>query len=133
MQPTLERGLVLDALEMALGQRHLTSTLVQHSDRGSQYGSGDYQARLAAVGIRCSMSRRGDCFDNAPIESFFSTLKRELMYRQRFVTRQEARQAIFEYVEVFYNRQRRHSALGYLSPVAFEEQQRARPLGALAA
>lgn len=133
MQPTLERGLVLDALALALGQRQLTSTLVHHSDRGSQYASGDYQARLAAVGIRCSMSRRGDCFDNAPVESFFSTLKRELVYRQRFVTRQEARQAIFEYVEVFYNRQRRHSALGYLSPVAFEERQRARPLVALAA
>ena len=79
------------------------------------------------------MSRRGDCFDNAPVESFFSTLKRELVHRQRFVTRQAARQAIFAYVEVFYNRQRPHSALGYLSPVAFEERQRARPLVALAA
>ena len=128
MQPTRERGLVLDALAMALGQRHPTTQLVQHSDRGSPYASGDYQARLAAAGIRCSMSRRGDCFDNAPVESFFSTLKTELVYQQRFATRQEARQAIFEYVEVFYNRKRRHSALGYLSPVKFEERQRAQPL-----
>ncbi len=133
MQPTLERGLVLSALEMALGQRHLTTQLVHHSDRGSQYASGDYQARLAAAGIQCSMSRRGDCFDNAPVESFFSTLKRELVYQQRFATRQEARRAIFEYMEVFYNRKRRHSALGYLSPVEFEERQRAQPLIAQAA
>ena len=117
---------MLNALEMALGQRQLTPTLVHHSDRRSQYASGDYQARLAAAGIRCSMSRRGDCFDNAPVESFCSTLKTELVYQQRFVTRQEARRAIFEYVEVFYNRQRRHSVLGYLSPLAFEERQRAR-------
>ncbi len=133
MQPTLERKLVLAALEMALGQRHCTTTLVHHSDRGSQYASGDYRARLAAAGIRCSMSRRGDCFDNAPVESFFSTLKTELVNQQRFATRQEARRAIFEYVEVFYNRKRRHSALGYLSPVEFEERQRAQPLIAQAA
>ncbi len=133
MQPTLERKLVLAALEMALGQRHCTTTLVHHSDRGSQYASGDYRARLAAAGIRCRMSRRGDCFDNAPVESFFSTLKTELVNQQRFATRQEARRAIFEYVEVFYNRKRRHSALGYLSPVEFEERQRAQPLIAQAA
>ncbi len=126
MQPTLERGLVLNALEMALGQRQRTTTLVHHRDRGSQYASGDDQARLAAADIKCSMSRRGDCFDNAPVERFFSTLKTELVDQQRFATRQEARQAIFAYVEVFYNRQRRHSALGYLSPVEFEERQRAR-------
>ena len=99
MQPTLERGRVLDALKMVLGQRHLTATLVHHSDRGSQYASGDYQVRLAVAGIRCSMSRKGDCFDNAPVESFFSTLKTELVYQQRFATRQEARRAIFDYVE----------------------------------
>ena len=123
MQPTLARELVLDALEMALGQRQRTTTLVHHSDRGSQYASGDYQARLVAAGIRCSMSRRGNCFDNAPVESFFGTLKTELVYRQRFATRQEARRAIFEYIEIFYNRKRRHSALGYLSPVEFEAKQ----------
>jgi len=128
MQPTLERGLVLNALEMALAVRQRTTTLVHHSDRGSQYASGDDQARLAVNGIQCSMSRRGDCFDNAPVESFFSTLKRELVYQQQFVTRQDARRAIFEYVEVFYNRKRRHSALGYLSPRKFEERQRTQPL-----
>ena len=128
MQSTLERGLVLDALEMALAQRQRTTTLVHHSDRGSQYASGDYQARLAAAGIQCSMSHRGDCFDNASVESFFSTLKRELVYPQRFATRPEARRGIFEYMEVFYNRKRRHSALGYLSPGEFEARQRAQPL-----
>jgi transposase InsO family protein len=122
MQRTLARGLVLDALKMALDQRRCTTQLVHHSDRGSQYASGDYQAQLAAVGIQCSMSRRGDCFDNAPVESFFGTLKTEVVYQHRFATRSEARQAIFEYIEVFYNRQRRHSALGYVSPAAFEAQ-----------
>lgn len=125
MQPTLERSLVLDALEMAVQQRQPTEHLIHHSDRGSQYASGDYQARLATIGIQCSMSRRGDCFDNAPVESFFGTLKVELVYQHTFATLTEARQAIFEYIEVFYNRQRRHSALRYLSPMAYEAQQRA--------
>lgn len=133
LQPTLERSLVLDALAMALQHRRPTAPLLHHSDRGSQYASGDYQARLATAGIQCSMSRRGDCFDNAPVESFFGTLKTELVYQQRFATRSEARQAIFEYIEVFYNRQRRHSALGYLSPAAYEAQQRAALVTAQAA
>ncbi len=133
LQPTLERHLVLDALVMAVQQRRPTAPLLHHSDRGSQYASGDYQAQLATTGIQCSMSRRGDCFDNAPVESFFGTLKTELVYQQRFASRREARQAIFEYIEVFYNRKRRHSALGYLSPVEFEEQQRAQPHKAHAA
>ncbi len=133
LQPPLERQLVLDALAMALQQRRPTAPLLHHSDRGSQYASGEYQARLAAAGIQCSMSRRGDCCDNAPVESFFGTLKTELVYQQRFATRREARQAIFEYIEVFYNRQRRHSALGYLSPVAYEARQRALQLIALVA
>ena len=120
MQATRARALVLDALQMALQQRRPRAPLVHHSDRGSQYASGDYQGHLAAAGIQCSMSDPGDCFDNAPVESFFGTLKTELVYQQRFATRHEARQAIFDYVEVFYNRQRRHSALGYVSPVAFE-------------
>ena len=123
----LERGVVLDALEMALQQRRPRAPLVHHSDRGSQYASGDYQARLPAVGIHCSMSRVGDCFAHAPVESFFTlggpALKTELVYQQRFATRSEARQAIFEYIEVFYHRQRRHSALGYLSPADYEAQQ----------
>ncbi len=133
MQPTLERGLVRNALELALGRRDRTTPLIHHSDRGSQYASTDDQVELAAAGIHGSMSRRGDCFDNAPVESFFGTLKTELVDQQRFATRQAALQAIFEYVEVFYNRKRRHSALGYLSPVEFEERQRAQPLIAQAA
>jgi len=124
LQPTLEGRLVLDALAMAVRHRQPRGPLLHHSDRGSQYASGAYQARLASAGIACSMSRRGDCFDNASVESFFATLKTELVYRRRFATRSEARQAIFEYIEVFYNRQRRHSALGYLSPVAYEAHQR---------
>lgn len=128
MQSTLARGLVLDALEMALQQRRPGAPLVHHSDRGSQYASDDYRARLAAVDIQCSMSRIGDCFDNAPVERFFGTLKTEVVYQQRFATRSEARHAVFEYIEVFYNRQRRHSALGYLNPVEYEARQRASQL-----
>ncbi len=120
MQPTLERRLVLDALSMALQQRRPVAHMIHHSDRGSQYASGDYQRLLASAGIWCSMSRKGDCFDTAPIERFFGTLKTELVYQQPYVTRAEARSAIFEYVEVFYNRQRRHSALGDRRPVAYE-------------
>ncbi len=133
LQPTLERALVLDALEMAVQQRRPTEHLLHHSDRGSQYASADYQARLAAAGIHCSMSRKGDCFDNAPVESFFGTLKTELVYQQSFATRTQARQAIFEYIEVFYNRQRRHSGLGYLNPVAYEALHRAEIIMAQAA
>ncbi len=126
MQPTRACGVVLDALRMALQRRSSSTQVVHHSDRGSQYASGDYQASLATAGLQCSMSRRGDCFDNAPVESFFGTLKTELVYQQTFTTRHEARLAIFEYVEVFYNRQRRHSALGYLSPAEYEAQQHRR-------
>ncbi len=120
MQPTLACWLVLAALDMALQQRQPGALLTHHSDRGSQYASRDYQAHLAAAGIQCSMSRKGDCYDNAPVESFFGTLKTELVYQHEYSTRAEARSAIFEYLEVFYNRQRRHSALGYLSPAAYE-------------
>ncbi len=120
MHPTLERTLVLTALEMALQRREPPAPLLHHSDRGSQYASGEYQAILAANHIQCSMSRKGNCFDNAVIESFFGTLKTELVYQQSYSTRAEARSAIFEYIEVFYNRQRRHSALGYLSPSDYE-------------
>ncbi len=125
MRPTLERELVLDALEMAVEQRRPAAPLLHHSDRGSQYASEDYQAQLSVLGIQCSMSRTGNCYDNAPVESFFGTLKTELIYQQAFATREQARSVIFEYIEVFYNRQRRHSALGYLSPVSYEAQQRA--------
>lgn len=122
MQPTLASQLVVAALQMALHQRDHSHQLLHHSDRGSQYASHDYQAQLTAAGIRCSMSRKGNCFDNAAVESFFGTLKTELVYRHWYTTRAEARQAIFEYLEVFYNRQRRHSALGYLSPMQYEGQ-----------
>jgi transposase InsO family protein len=110
------------ALQMALRRRHPPRGLLHHSDQGIQYASADYQAILVAHHVVPSMSRRGDCWDNAVAESFFGTLKRELVYGHDFATRAEARAAIFEYVEVFYNGQRRHSALGYLSPVAFERQ-----------
>jgi transposase InsO family protein len=122
MQTRLDRCLVLNALEAALGQRHPGPGLLHHSDRGSQYASGDFQARLAASGIGCSMSRRGNCWDNAPVESFFGTLKQELVHRCRFVTREAARQEVFEYIEAWYNRQRRHSSLGYVSPAEFERR-----------
>jgi transposase InsO family protein len=112
----------LNALEAALGQRHPGPGLLHHSDRGSQYASGDFQARLAASGILCSMSRRGNCWDNAPVESFFGTLKQELVHRCRFATREAARQEVFKYIEAWYNRQRRHSSLGYLSPAEFEQR-----------
>jgi putative transposase len=120
MRKTLARELVLSALHMALHGRDPGAGLIHHSDRGSQYASDDYQEELNRRGIVCSMSRKGDCWDNAVVESFFATLKRELVYRHCFVTRAEATQTIFEYIEVFYNRQRRHSHLGYLSPEQFE-------------
>ncbi len=94
--------------------------LMHHSDRGSQYAAGAYQKRLAEHGIVCSMSRKGNCWDNAPMESFFHTLKTELVHHRDYHTRDEARRDIFEFIEIFYNRQRRHSTLGYLSPAQFE-------------
>lgn len=116
-------SLTLSALEMALRRRAVRADLLHHSDRGSPYGALAYQQRLAIRGIRCSMSRPGNCWDNAVVESFFATLKTELCAKGHpFSTRQEARTAIFEYVEGFYNRTRRHSTLGYLSPVEFEQR-----------
>jgi putative transposase len=113
--------LTLRALHMALFGRDPDAGLLLHSDRGSQYACKTYQDLLDLRGITCSMSRRGDCWDNAVVESFFSTLKLELVYLRVFRTRAEARAAIFEYIEVFYNRLRRHSFLGYVSPEAFEQ------------
>jgi putative transposase len=116
-------ALTVTALEMALRQRSVRAGLLHHSDRGSQYGAMAYQQQLAIRGIRCSMSRPGNCWDNAVVESFFATLKTELRVTEEWnSTRQHARTAIFEYVEGFYNRARRHSTLGYLSPVEFEER-----------
>jgi transposase InsO family protein len=114
-------SLTLNALHMALRNRAPDRGLIHHSDRGTQYTSGDFRKVLDARGIVCSMSRRGDCWDNAVAESFFATLKLDLIFRRTFRTRREARQAIYRYIEVFYNRQRRHSYLGYLSPAEFEE------------
>ncbi len=123
LRPRLERELVCAAFAMAKDRRGEVSGLLHHSDRGSQYASGEYQSLLDKSGARCSMSRKGNCWDNAVVESFFATLKQECVYQQRFGTRVQAQTAIFDYIEVFYNRQRRHSALGYLSPAAYEAKQ----------
>jgi transposase InsO family protein len=120
MDSCLDRTLALDALVMALKTRRPEPGLVHHSDRGVQYASLDYQNRLRERGIICSMSRKGDCWDNAVAESFFSTLKAELVHRTDYVSRSQARASVFEYIEVFYNGRRRHSALGYVSPVEHE-------------
>lgn len=120
MGARLTSDLVQRALTMAVHQRQPTAGLLHHSDRGSQYAATTYQQVLAAHGITASMSRRGNCWDNACVESFFGTLKRELIHHRRYATRQEAMQEIFEYIEVFYNRQRWHSTLGYCSPAEFE-------------
>jgi len=126
MQPTLNRKLVLSALDMALKLRNPPAGLVHHSDRGSQYASRDYQAMLATYELLPSMSRRGNCMRTssptiAPMESFFATLKVECIRGVVYSSRLEARAELFEYIEMFYNRQRIHSQLGYKSPVAYEE------------
>ena len=120
MGARLTGDLVQHALTMALQQRTPTRGLLHHSDRGSQYAATSYQQLLATHGITASMSRTGNCWDNACVESFFGTLKRELIYHRQYRTRDEATQDIFEYIEVFYNRLRRHSTLGYDSPAEFE-------------
>jgi len=118
----ITNDLTLEALGIALARRRPPQGLLHHSDRGSQYASGDYQRVLAQHGIICSMSRRGNCWDNAIAESFFATLKVELVHDATWDTRSAARTELFEYIELFYNGQRRHSALGYLSPRAFERR-----------
>ena len=120
MGQSIDTQLVLGALDMALKSRKPPRGLLHHSDRGSQYASADYQRALEQRAIRCSMSRKGNCWDNAVVESFFSSLKRELVHEADFTTREQATAALFEYIEVFYNRKRRHSSLGYLSPVEYE-------------
>ena len=125
MSESMTSRLVVDALEMALARRLplegcSASALVAHSDRGGQYASEHYQRRLADERIVCSMSRRGDCWDNAPMESFFASLKKELVHHEDYATREQARASIFEYIEAFYNRVRRHSSLGYVAPVEYE-------------
>ena len=122
MSERVTADLTLAALGMALARRRPAAGLVHHSDRGSQYASGDYQRVLAQHGIVCSMSRRGDCWDNAVAESFFATVKVELVHDAAWATRAVARTELVDYLELFYNGQRRHSALGYLSPRAFERR-----------
>jgi putative transposase len=122
MNSTMTKELAIQALNQAIGREHPCEGLIHHSDRGVQYASHAYQNMLRKNGFIPSMSRKGNCYDNAPAESFFSTLKNELIHLRRFKTREEAKQAIFDYIEVFYNRQRRHSSLGYLSPLEFKLQ-----------
>ena len=119
---TLERSLVLSALEQAQAKRKPATGLLCHSDRGSQYASHDYQQALSQAGIVCSMSRKGNCWDNAPTESFFATLKKELVHRVRFTTHSEAHSAVFAWIKIWYHRKRKHSTLGYCSPEAFERK-----------
>jgi len=114
--------LVEDALTMAIWRRGKADNVVVHSDQGSTYASATYQQQLKEHGLICSMSRKGECLDNAVAESFFGTLKTELVDHEDYRTKQEAKQSLFEYIEVFYNRQRRHSYLGYISPVEYERQ-----------
>ena len=120
MAEHMRTALVLNALTMALGHRVPEGELVHHSDRGSQYASDAYRTALRDHGITCSMSRKGDCWDNAVVESFFGTLKTELIHRRSWPSRRQVRLAVAEYIELFYNRQRRHSFLGYRSPAEFE-------------
>jgi transposase InsO family protein len=120
MSERIDTNLVLKALAMACLHRQPPANLIFHSDRGVQYASGDYRQALQAAGLVASMSRTGNCYDNATMESFWSTLKLDLVYRRNFASHRQARAEIFDYIEIFYNRQRTHSALGYFSPVDFE-------------
>jgi putative transposase len=121
MADHMRTELVNQALAMAIGQRQPAAGLIMHTDRGSQYGADSYRQLLTQHGIEPSMSRTGNCWDNAVAESFFHTLKTELIYLEDFKTREQARTGVFEYIEVFYNRQRCHSANGYLAPLAYEQ------------
>lgn len=116
----MRTDLVADALKMAVARRGRHDGLLHHSDRGVQYASDDYRHLMETHNMVCSMSGRGDCWDNAAMESFWGTLKTELVHHERYATREQARASIFEYIEVFYNRKRLHSSLGYMSPEAFE-------------
>jgi putative transposase len=120
MKATLHRGLVIDALLMAVWRRRPTQTVLVHSDQGSQYGSDDWQRFCKEHHLEPSMSRRGNCWDNAVAESFFRSLKKERIRRRIYRTRELAKADIFDYIEMFYNRTRRHSHLGGVSPEAFE-------------
>jgi transposase InsO family protein len=123
MNKRMQKSLVMDALRMALGRRRpdQAESLMHHSDRGSQYASQAYRELLQEHNITCSMSRRANCWDNAMMESFFATLKKERVHQESYATREAARQSVFEYIELFYNTRRRHSALGYVSPEEYEQ------------
>jgi putative transposase len=121
MKPSLNRDLALDALLMAVWRRRPTKPVIVHSDQGSQYGSDDWVRFCKTHNLLPSMSRRGNCYDNAAAESFFSSLKRERVRRRIYATRKDARADLFDYIEVFYNRTRRHSYLGQVSPAEFEK------------
>jgi putative transposase len=122
MSDTIDADLVCDALKMAVNQRHPSPGLIHHSDRGVQYASDKFQGLLNLCGIKCSMSRKGNCWDNAPAESFFGKLKTEHVGSRIYRTRREAEKDLFWYIEVFYNRKRRHASLGYISPAEFERR-----------
>jgi len=121
MSRRIDGKLTLDALDAALMRRPIEPGLIAHSDRGSQYAATEYQKRLQQYGMVCSMSRKGDCWDNAVVESFFATLKLELLGDDAFVDQVSAQRLVFEYIEAYYNRRRRHSTLGYVSPAAYEK------------
>ena len=120
MNNRVTKELTLDALKMAICNHPETKGIIHHSDRGSQYASHEYQKRLKDNGLICSMSRKGNCWDNAPMESFFHTLKTEWVYGYKYKTRQEAKVSLFDYIEIFYNRQRRHSGIQYMTPCQYE-------------
>ncbi len=122
MSDRLNHGILADALEKACRRRKPGAGLIFHSDRGSQYASYAFRDLLDAYGFIPSMSSKGRCYDNALMESFFHTLKTELIYFEKYRTRQEARGSVFEYIEIFYNRTRKHSSLNYLSPSEFEKR-----------
>jgi putative transposase len=122
LDTTLSTRLPIAALEMAIHRRRLTRPLLHHSDRGCQYTSAEYRSRLAEIGAKVSMSRKGNCWDNAVAESFFATLKTELVYRRTWQTRLALREAIFDYIEVFYNRKRLHSSIDYKAPAQLEQE-----------
>lgn len=122
MSRWMSRHLVMDALSMAVGARTLRGDLIHHSDRGAQYTSDDFRDQLDQHGIQCSMSARGNCYDNAAVESFFGLMKRERINRVRYLTRDEARADVFDYIECFYNPKRRHGYLGNISPMEFEKR-----------
>jgi transposase InsO family protein len=124
MRDTLDAELAISALEMAIATRRPDPGLIHHSDRGSQYACAEYRKLLAQRGMRASMSRKGNCWDNAVAESFFATLELELIMKHRWATRDDARRALFRFIEGWYNRERRHSTLDYVSPVAYEERLR---------